>query len=514
MTCLTANSSVGLKKRNIQGAVLSIFASLFFLGGLVGVWGPGVTTGSHLVSNLVASYFLAWGIIWSFSKLSRRELIGRFVLITGSACVAIGSLEALSFSGLVDYRRIIPKSNTPSWFLPHNEFDPELLNVRKPYARISGMEKPNLAATFCSPVEPYYYDVRYDRNGFHNAAEIYRADIAIVGDSFIEGVEISGDDTLNISSFLQRYMNASVVNLGSSGYGPQQELAVLKRYAVPVRPKVIVWAFYTNDLGDLLGYEEAIAQLKLDGPNGSAVDRSFLRNSLYAIWWSWFKCKPDSDASLIAGDYDERSGDTVQVLFGDWRHLTKRDLTALNKLRDIFAEAYRVSTQHKAKLVVAFLPEKIRVYKDVIRTPEKSKLPAEVDDLPQRMQNMLADISPHIGFVDLTPAFTEEVSRGNSLFLKNDTHWTELGHQVAAQTIHEYLQRELSSGAEVSQAHVRQQEFYRNPLVTSVLATIHTEPVQFIDLLNAVALYPIPLQGNSVTRSVHLMDTERLKRLN
>ncbi|MGH6635739.1 MAG: alginate O-acetyltransferase AlgX-related protein [Gammaproteobacteria bacterium] len=313
------------------------------------------------------------------------------------------------------------------------------------------MEKPNLAAKFCSPVEPYYYDVRYDRNGFRNAAEIYRADIAVLGDSYIEGIQTSGDDTLAISSVLQRYMNASVVNLGRSGYGPQQELAVLKRYAVPVSPKVIVWAFYEgNDLVDLLEYEETIAQLKLDGPDGSALDRSFLRNSLTALWEVWFKCKPDSNASLIAGDYDERSGDTVQLLFGDLRPLTKRDLTALNKLGDIFAEAHRVSTQHGAELVVAFLPGKIRVYKDVIRTPENSKLPAEIDDLPQRMQNLVADISPHIGFVDLTPAFIEAVNRSKPLFLENDTHWTELGHQVAARTIHEHLQRELSSGAEVS----------------------------------------------------------------
>ena len=79
-------------------------------------------------------------------------------------------------------------------------------------------------------------------------------------------------------------------------------------------------------------------------------------------------------------------------------------------------------------------------------------LPAETDDLPQRMRNILVDISPDIGFVDLTPAFTEEVSRGKRLFLEDDTHWTELGHHVAAQTIHEYVQRDLSSGAEISQA--------------------------------------------------------------
>lgn len=157
-------------------------------------------------------------------------------------------------------------------------------------------------------------------------------------------------------------------------------------------------------------------------------------------------CQPDSAAKF--GDFYVQSGETVRVLFGDIYQLTRRDLIALNKLRDIFDEAHRVSTEHGAKLVVAFLPGKIRVYQDVIRTPENSTLPAEPNDLPQRIRSILADITPDIGFVDLTPPFTEGVNQGQRLFLEGDTHWGKLGHEVAAQTIYEYLQHhELNSGA-------------------------------------------------------------------
>ena len=36
---------------------------------------------------------------------------------------------------------------------------------------------------------------------------------------------------------LQQLEQTTVVNLGTSGYGPQQELAVLKRYALSLHPR-------------------------------------------------------------------------------------------------------------------------------------------------------------------------------------------------------------------------------------------------------------------------------------
>ena len=41
---------------------------------------------------------------------------------------------------------------------------------------------------------------------------------------------------------------ASVANLGISGYGPEQELVVLKRYALDLQPKTIVWVFWRETI--------------------------------------------------------------------------------------------------------------------------------------------------------------------------------------------------------------------------------------------------------------------------
>ena len=39
----------------------------------------------------------------------------------------------------------------------------------------------------------YAVDVRYDRNGFRNDREYERAEIAMVGDSFVEGYQVDED---------------------------------------------------------------------------------------------------------------------------------------------------------------------------------------------------------------------------------------------------------------------------------------------------------------------------------
>jgi hypothetical protein len=51
----------------------------------------------------------------------------------------------------------------------------------------------------------------------------------------------------------------SVANLGQSGYGPQQELAVLKRYGCPPYDRNTSWVFYEgNDLLDVQEYAAGV----------------------------------------------------------------------------------------------------------------------------------------------------------------------------------------------------------------------------------------------------------------
>ena len=51
------------------------------------------------------------------------------------------------------------------------------------------------------------------------------------------------------------------VYLGHSGYGPQQELVVLKRYGLRLHPRTVIWTLFEgNDFSDAERYEEKVAR--------------------------------------------------------------------------------------------------------------------------------------------------------------------------------------------------------------------------------------------------------------
>ena len=92
-----------------------------------------------------------------------------------------------------------------------------------------------------------------DRFGFNNPEKMYSLDsieIAIVGDSFAHGACVDpGVDTAGIL----RSAGYGVMNYGISGNGPLAELASMKEYAVHLKPKVVLWMYYSeNDLSNLV----------------------------------------------------------------------------------------------------------------------------------------------------------------------------------------------------------------------------------------------------------------------
>lgn len=101
---------------------------------------------------------------------------------------------------------------------------------------------------FCNEMGEYsIYDA--DEHGFNNPLGSWegRVDVAIIGDSFIHGACLKqGDD---IASQL-RGKGLRTLNLGMGGTGPIIYSAVLKEYAEPVRPKVVVWGYYAVDIRD------------------------------------------------------------------------------------------------------------------------------------------------------------------------------------------------------------------------------------------------------------------------
>jgi len=105
--------------------------------------------------------------------------------------------------------------------------------------------------TILSNESGYYPIIEADEYGFNNPKGLYvedKVDIVLTGDSFSEGYSVHSNETI---SAVLRQFDFNAINVGKSGNGPLQEFATLKEYAEPLKPKIVLWLYFMNDLDDL-----------------------------------------------------------------------------------------------------------------------------------------------------------------------------------------------------------------------------------------------------------------------
>src|SRR5579884_730802 len=185
----------------------------------------------------------------------------KMVLAAASLLFVLSVIELPALLNIVDYEGL---EDSGAW--GNLRFirvpDPELTHLEPPHAHHTGSSRGgDYAVLYRIPPEDrslYQWDLRYDRNGFRNDADLNRSDIEVIGDSMVEGMTVPTADL--VTSGLARLTGQTVVNLGQYGFGPQQEMIVLKRYGLALKPRVVVWMFTeSNDLADTISYRE-IAQ--------------------------------------------------------------------------------------------------------------------------------------------------------------------------------------------------------------------------------------------------------------
>ncbi len=112
----------------------------------------------------------------------------------------------------------------------------------------------------------------------------------------------------------------------------------------------------------------------------------------------------------------------------------------LGRLKEILATARGVCRPRGTRLVILFIPSKLRVYRPACEFPRDSICATwPIDDLPRIVGNLVSRIAPDLDYLDLTPHFQAEAARGELLYLADDTHWSAAGHRSAARAIAEYL---------------------------------------------------------------------------
>lgn len=421
-----------------------VMTFLIFLGGVAVLWGTGTLNTRHLIDDIVATYFLAWGLYAFMSGLPRREVQSRFALMTLTGVVVLGSAEMLGVLGLVNYQWLLGGPERGLWDRAGFVRDPELLYRHMPHHRERGVYvRGNLGEGLCLPPNPpKEYDLRYDHNGFRNDEDLNRADVVVLGDSYVEGAMLPSSDLLTAA--LARRLGTPVANLGVNGYGPEQELIVLKRYALSLQPKTIVWVFFEgNDLDQVrLSGEEEESFRNTAALQDDYWFRSLTRNLIFAAKKMVHGCVPNRTLFEFRGAFQEAGDRRTELFFWEvpWPTWDK-GRTPLERVRAILTEAYELTRLHGIRFIVAYAPTSYRVHHGLRNfEPSTSQLKTlPVSSLLEEFEQMLESIAPDIEFVDLTLPLREAAAAGILTYLPDDTHWTSEGQRIAGQAIHQRL---------------------------------------------------------------------------
>ena len=285
--------------------------------------------------------------------------------------------------------------------------------------------------------------------GFRNPPGIETAELAFVGDSFTEGGNVAEEQTF--VRLVAEAREESGLNLGRSWYGPQQELVVLRRYALPAKPHAVIWvAFEGNDLKDADRYERTKDQL---GEEEEVTARDRMSD--------WIKARRVSRVIRMARKKLQRW--RYDIIYSAHLHGTMPTAKGVEGVEFVYnyvpdqpqqlpvgweatrrslRDAAALCAEHDARFLVVFIPIKFRVYGPRTTFPDPEKLahalPGESYDQPGDFGQILAEYCAESGIdhLDVTEPLREAASRGEAVYsLRYDTHLDVAGHHVVADAI-------------------------------------------------------------------------------
>lgn len=377
-----------------------------------------------------------------FDGLGMKQVVSRILLgITGLA-LALGVIETPALLHLVDYRTVLNTIPAEPWQHPSNRLDPVLLHLRRPSQTLSGVQHGGDISYYMAIPDPkeYPYEAQYDTHGFRNSQETKQADIAVIGDSFIEAMLTA--ESATVPAQLGEILQRSVVNLGQLWYGPQQEAEVVRRFALPLAPKVIVWVIFEgNDFTDFYRYQELQAIYpELERKSLSFFRRSFTRNATLAMS-RLLKGAPRRAPAIHAVCTGVKEAPLSLYFYEDQTEFDARTKVAVDATADLIRTSAELVRAHGAALVIAYAPAKIRVYRPYCAFDSGLTYPTEIRrEQAQAFASAVGAIGSPVTFLDLTPALQRASEQQGATYFSDDTHWSEIGHRAVAEAIAQHIQ--------------------------------------------------------------------------
>jgi lysophospholipase L1-like esterase len=368
----------------------------------------------------------------------------RQVLLRGAA-LTIGLLMALSLLELAAAARLAHWELFFHWLrdeAQHYVADPDLGFRHTPNVRQSGRRRSDIELAWGLPASrPDRITITYDRHGYRNATELDRADIVLIGDSYVEGSYVSDDQV--VSSLLRARLGRPVANLGVSGYGTAQELVVLNRDALPLQPRVVIWFFFEgNDL-----YNDALFESVMRTPREARATqwvaghgwwrRSFVRNAHAHLRLMLYALVPrhcPHFGTVSIGPYRGQ-----KVLF--WPEAavpwTEYERNLWDRAQHTLREAATATRERGVNLLLVYVPIKFRVYRDFIELPAGELRDWTLWPLPELFAQFCR--TEGLACLDLTGLLRDSVRTGGMPHAPPDSHWSPEGHRLVARALEELL---------------------------------------------------------------------------
>lgn len=338
-----------------------------------------------------------------------------------------------------------------------------------------------------------------DSEGFRNPVARDHFEIAALGDSFTDAMTMAQEASW--PARLEATLGVAVQNYGTAGFGPQQQLLVLKDYVAAHRPKTVVLAFFSgNDIFDAEAFDafqRSGGTIKRPQPGWrikdvvSRVDTWFVVSALRAgqkllgtqqsasaasptvrTSAPQHLSTPAPDASPAASPAFDRGWFEVEVAGRRMRwafmppylntlNFSRADLTARPGwplTSAAIREMQAVSRSFGAELIVMFVPFKSQVYlplveaslsKDAIRSAFGFYLESYggVIDVERMLANRLAQnqmmaqlcADAGIPFLDTTPALAARAAAGENVYFPDESHLNQAGEALIAEQLADFI---------------------------------------------------------------------------
>ncbi|MCY3797319.1 MAG: hypothetical protein OXG84_05900 [Chloroflexi bacterium] len=306
------------------------------------------------------------------------------------------------------------------------------------------------------PFEPYHVSFKRDEHGFRNDEPWPDdVDLVVIGDSFTAAELIQRPFWQGLSE--------SMLTLGLPGSGTLEQQRLFDAFALPRQPELVILAFFAgNDLNDSARFAEMLRA----GMNRHDLAHSGKSPLDYSVVFRLFQfvsetatSNPDADCHYPMMARADPPAPVafykkfLPVLGADKQSLRSSEAFQLTKtsisemaaaLQAVGAELLLMYIPQKAELYWNYLDEKSK--QTIIDVESRDSQLAGLQDIDMNLSSQrdaMRELAEEIGIaiLDLTPPLAQAIRAGQSPYFFADTHWNQLGHDIARNALLDFLNR-------------------------------------------------------------------------